>query len=120
MSNVTPREIIDLVAEEFGVLVIEMIGRWAGQNSAGSAGLQARDTAVYLIRRHTRTGPTEIGRLLAIPSARGPIIAGLADNTLRAMRQPDMLFRIRRIEDRIDALHEARIAAQLELAGAGE
>lgn len=109
MSNVTPREIIDLAAAEFGVLVVEMVGRWGGRDAEAASTL-ARNVAVYLIRRHTRAGPATIARLFALPSdARR--IAELAEDATRRMRQPEFLARVARIEDRIDALHEAHLAA---------
>ena len=116
MSNVTAREIMNLAAEEFGVLVVEMIGRWCGTKGREEASSTlARNTAVYLIRRHTRSGPAEIARLLGLPpdAAR---IARMAADTTKRMRTPDFLPRVARIEDRIDALHEGRVARMLEAA----
>lgn len=121
MSNVTAREIMDLTAETCGVLVIEMTGRgWSGCRRGEDAprGLRARQIAAYLIRRHTRASCAEVMRLFALDAgnAHRGVTEMTAACTRRIASEPGVRELVDRIEDKIDALHESRVARMLEAA----
>lgn len=111
MSNVTPGEIVDLVCAEFGLLPIELKGKWLGNWRATGwpPALKARKVAVHLIRRHTQATNRDILLRFGM-GPHNPSKVRDDDNHVKIEVQTDRELRatVARIENAIDQLHEAR------------
>lgn len=110
MSNVTLSEIADLCAKEFGVTLEQMRARHStgGRAPVRSDALLARNTAIWLARRHTSKTLPQLARFFDICDARSvsralQVAADLVeDNRMFAAR-------VEKIEEEIDRIHEARL-----------
>lgn len=109
MSNVSADEIVRLVARAFRLRPeqMRMVRREADRRMVPAA---ARDAAAYLIRRHTDASLTYTGRLLGISGGGASEVA--KENLAQAARMlaecAEFVILIDRLENEIDALHEAR------------
>jgi protoheme ferro-lyase len=111
MSNVTPHEIMGMTATAFGLLPLGFRGQFFGGLTAKNRPkpLRARQTAVYLILRHTTAAHADIARLFGLLSPNTNLSREQA-NIISAEIAIDLDFRalVDSIEDQIDALHERR------------
>lgn len=112
MSNVTIREIIALCAAEFGVTPDDIRENFGGKQFRREFTLKqlaARDVAIYLIRRHTEWSWRKCAPLFGIV---GNDAWSYAPERIRSNIAASALFgsRIDALEDRIDAIHERRMA----------
>ncbi|MEQ1695984.1 MAG: hypothetical protein ABL901_09115 [Hyphomicrobiaceae bacterium] len=111
MSRVTPREIMSLTATAFGLLPGSFRGQFFGNVTAKNRPkpLRARQTAVYLVLRHTLATHADIASLLGLLSPSKTLPAEQA-----AIIATELIFDaglqdiVSGIEDAIDALHERR------------
>jgi hypothetical protein len=120
MSNVSPREILNLTAVAFGVSP-EAIGvRRQGRHAATPLSSLARACAVMLIRRHTSEALRHITELIGFDITVGTRLRAAADNFERSYGQdPYLSFCVAEIEDAIDTLHEARLDAMERATASG-
>ena len=123
MSNVTPDEIVDLTCRAFGLLSLELKGRWSGnwQGKNRPSAMTAREVAVYLIRRHTRDSNAQILARFALSTNNPARVRELEGNARIALRgDRDLAGIVAGIEDRIDELHELRADLLTRVLGSGD
>lgn len=110
MSNVSPEEVFRLVAEAFHIPPHWLCARRRAPEFR-LVPPAARDVAVYLMRRHTRITLAQAGHLMgclhsgATTQAREYVLA--AEFWLKQC--PELEQIVDRVEDAIEALHEARL-----------
>jgi hypothetical protein len=122
MSAVTAEEIIKLTAEAWGVPVSALSApayRDGRQNAFKLGGYMARACAIMLIRKHTTTNGKAINRALGL---RGHHAKDRQDRLVErfrkyAVRHLDLLWRVEAIEQKIDEIHEARMAENIVVPG---
>lgn len=113
MSAVTPQEVVNLVAEAWGVQVKALSepayfdGR---QNPFKLPGYTARACAVMLLQRHTPLSHNAIAAAIGLSHANAKERQDSLVERFRkyAVRHLDLMWRIEAIEQKIDDIHEAR------------
>lgn len=116
MSNVTPTEIVSITSQVFGVPEDELRGQFHG--GGASWPYFARCCAVLLMGRHTEATQTECARVLgkkvhgSLPCQMRKIANQVEE---QVARYPALAGLIEQCEDKIDALHEARMFVRGEV-----
>jgi hypothetical protein len=111
MSNITPSEIITITAAAFGVDSNRMCDRYRGNTTYNRVMIRARLISGYMIVRHTLLSWRDVADLFAFERKQGHIM----DKRLSALldtlpRDKELNSIIAAIEDKIDEVHECRVA----------
>lgn len=110
MSNVTLLEIANICAREFGTTLPAMRARHAtgGKTPIRSDALLARNTAIWLARRHTDKSAAQIALFFCLSEKRGVFRASQVTEELLDVDR-DLKAIVEIIEEAIDEIHEAKL-----------
>lgn len=114
MSNITVREIFDISASAFGVTIDDMAKHYRG-NRRGSIpnAMAARGVAIILATRHTEASYPEVARTIGWHNRMAGVRFAELGARVEKLLTTDWVARLcsEIVEDEIDRIHEARMAA---------